>query len=235
MYLLRTLVSIFHLIKHDFTSGELMSHHRIHLLSFQHAVATPITILSASLENLESYDAKERKKVLRKSRTALATIQKLSKEFVESNKFVYKSNVVMILKEIATLLEDEGKVIHILGVEQLSNFNIYKINEARLKEAFVCIINNGLEACTSKNKAVAIVCHATKTQISISIRDFGGGVSNLKKLLIQLPLVSFKENGSGLGITYARRVMCHELKGSLQLISVPENGTIVECSIPKRR
>jgi signal transduction histidine kinase len=103
-----------------------------------------------------------------------------------------------------------------------------------LKESLVCIVKNALESSETAG-TVYMYITANERSISVTVKDFGNGIPLWKQLLIELPLVTFKRNGSGVGLPFARKVICHELGGSVSVTSTVGVGTTVECYIPKHQ
>lgn len=198
------------------------------LLAFRHAISTPLTVLLASFDEIES--TPKSKNAFKQHKQALLTLKQLTLSFTTTASTKQNCDVSTMLQEIRMLLNSHNTIcITQVGNEPLL---LRKINAIRLKEALVCVIKNAIDASTMNNGHVVIVCSKRETYISVMIKDYGSGLAWLKKQLISFPLVSFKHRGSGVGLSFARRVIEKELGGRLPISTHQGFGTTVECLIP---
>lgn len=96
------------------------------------------------------------------------------------------------------------------------------------------LINNAAEASPLGSKVIIAVNDADKI-LEILIKDFGKGISaeNLKKIGTK-GFSSEKENGTGIGVFYAKRFI-EDLGGRLNIESSLGEGTKVSIFIPKAK
>jgi signal transduction histidine kinase len=107
------------------------------------------------------------------------------------------------------------------------------VDPDHMKEAFVNILNNSIQAMTGETKILSIDIRKHKLWIYISISDTGIGIQKQEINKIFLPFYSTKDRKEnwGLGLTYCYRIiMAH--RGKLYVESEPGKGTIVKILLP---
>ena len=106
------------------------------------------------------------------------------------------------------------------------------IDERRLKQVFLNLIMNGVQAIAS-NGEISIRSRLADEQILIEIEDNGPGIS--KDILDKIfdPFFSTKEpgQGTGLGLSVSYGIV-REHNGEIKVSSVPEQGSIFTVILP---
>ncbi len=82
----------------------------------------------------------------------------------------------------------------------------YPFDKTKIKQAFVNIIKNALEA-TSEGGYVSAHCSCDDTNLIIEIKDNGDPVSKDQEEEIFSPCITSKPNGDGLGLPIARNII----------------------------
>ncbi|MGE0763473.1 MAG: ATP-binding protein [Bdellovibrionales bacterium] len=101
--------------------------------------------------------------------------------------------------------------------------------EDELKRTLSNLIDNSVEACADK---VFVTLSTDDRIISISVKDSGIGIPPSAASRIGEKGFSFgKENGSGLGIYYAKQIV-QQWNGDFKIASSEDNGTSVLLSLP---
>ena len=102
----------------------------------------------------------------------------------------------------------------------------------RLKQVFINILKNSIEAMTNDKKhKLRIEIGELKNEVEVKVIDNGVGIEkeNLKK--VKNPFFSTKQNGTGLGVFLSSEIVkAHH--GKIEFIS-DENGTTVVLVFPK--
>lgn len=230
MYLLKLLSQLFHF---SFFGGIQINDMRLfEVLSFKHAISTPLTILLASLDEVESTLPRSSNEKFKLYKASLLTIKQLSTEFSGTN-FQHKNvDVVGVLSEVQELLGNSAmKIVKLCP----GSYTLTDVNKTRLKEAVTCLVKNGTESGGTTPVVVTVLCMEQDEYLVLCIKDFGSGMSYWKKCLAQLPYISFKKNSSGIGLAFARQVFVKELQGTMTITSHVNTGTFIECRIPKQR
>lgn len=112
---------------------------------------------------------------------------------------------------------------------KLISLNADKIDFER---SLANIVNNAVEA-SDDNSVVEVSLSESSEHIRLDIVDYGKGIES--SLLPRVGTKSFsygKENGTGIGVFYARQFM-ESIGGSLKITSILGQGTTVSLSIPK--
>lgn len=138
------------------------------------------------------------------------------------------TNVVLKQKQ----LQCDGR-IKIKFFNCLSGKSIlFKANKIDFERSLTNIINNAVEASVD-GSIIEVNLSDSPEYIKLDIVDFGKGIES--SILPKIGTKSFsyaKENGTGIGIFYAKQFM-ESVGGSLKIKSVLQKGTTVSLNIPK--
>jgi two-component system sensor histidine kinase AtoS len=108
---------------------------------------------------------------------------------------------------------------------------ICNIDCTRLKEAFVNLVKNSLESLPNENGYIKISLQTYNNFANIIIEDNGCGISEDKMSTIFNPFITYKKNGTGLGLPIAQSILTNHY-GAINLISTENIGTTLTMSIP---
>lgn len=104
-------------------------------------------------------------------------------------------------------------------------------NENQLKQVFLNVIKNAIEAMPDGGRVEITADAAENGFIRILIKDGGPGIPEGLIKKIGEPFLTTKEKGTGLGLMISTRIIeAHQ--GKLQLHSVLKEGTTVEIKLP---
>lgn len=93
----------------------------------------------------------------------------------------------------------------------------------KLKEVFINLLNNALEA-TRAGDSIVIEAKSKWNRIVFTVSDSGQGIDEDRLPSIFDPFVTYKQNGTGLGLTIAQNIIkAHG--GSIRVWSKPGKGT----------
>ena len=104
-------------------------------------------------------------------------------------------------------------------------FDVVKINEV-----FLNILQNGIEAIGSDG-TIRIETSQENSLVIIEIFDTGSGISQEHINRIFTPFFTTKEEGSGLGLAFAHRII-QDHGGSISVKSAEGEGTTFRISLP---
>ena len=103
-------------------------------------------------------------------------------------------------------------------------------NAAALEQVLLNLLLNAAQALDPGGRAeIAIILDATN--VTIAIRDYGRGMSSDAKARVFKPFFSTKPEGSGLGLTIARRIVTAH-RGAIGVDSELGEGTVVRVTLP---
>jgi two-component system sensor histidine kinase HydH len=117
-----------------------------------------------------------------------------------------------------------------LKTELEENLPRTKADPSQLKQAFINLILNSLEAVEDKGEIV-ISTLQDKNKVMVKFQDTGKGMSEETKGKIFTPFFSTKENGAGLGLGIVERIVQNH-KGEINVESHLGKGTVFTLTFP---
>jgi len=117
-----------------------------------------------------------------------------------------------------------------LKTELDKNLPRFKADPSQLKQAFINLILNSLEAVEDKGEIV-ISTLQDKNKVTVKFQDTGKGMSEEVKGKIFTPFFSTKENGAGLGLGIVERIVQNH-KGEIKIESYLGKGTAFTLIFP---
>jgi len=143
-----------------------------------------------------------------------------------------KKNINTIVSEVVQLLSIEASLQSTqLNIIELNQFDTY-CNDSKLKQVFMNIIKNALEAITTEGEVNITIHDKNEDYFAIKFEDNGCGIEESRLKHIGEPFYSVKEKGIGLGMTVCFRII-ESHKGSIHIKSQVNVGTSVEVLLPK--
>lgn len=124
-----------------------------------------------------------------------------------------------VLQNIILTVRSEDNLPAIIGVEN------------RLKQVFINLLKNAMEAMPHGGDVVLEAIQENERTLYISIKDEGTGISKDRIDKLGQPFYSLKEKGTGLGLTVCKKII-QEHNGSLTFQSEVGVGTKVEIRLP---
>lgn len=137
-----------------------------------------------------------------------------------------------ILKQVTTLLDTNAILSNIVIEKNFKETESCIINgdENQLKQVFINIIKNGIEAMP-QGGVVTISTAKTASHAVISVKDEGNGMPQEKLKQIGKPFYSTKEKGTGLGLAICLRIL-KEHDGELKIESEAGKGSVFQVVLP---
>lgn len=102
----------------------------------------------------------------------------------------------------------------------------------QLKQAFINIILNAVQAMDSGGELTVTVNECTDNTVSIMFKDTGAGIGDSDIVRIFDPFFTTKDNGTGLGLSIVHRII-EEHNGEINVTSKVGLGTTFEIVLPK--
>ncbi|MBD8067876.1 PAS domain S-box protein [Bacillus sp. PS06] len=146
------------------------------------------------------------------------------KEFISVDQLI--SQVIQLINPQAML---ENKVINCINQKPIRD-GIILGDSSSLKQVFINILQNALDASNEKGKIDVVISYDEQT-LSIKIVDEGIGIPSERLSKIGEPFYSTKEKGTGLGLMTCYRIIEHH-KGSIHFESKVGQGTSVNVTLP---
>ncbi|WP_138752664.1 PAS domain S-box protein [Paenibacillus sinopodophylli] len=137
-----------------------------------------------------------------------------------------------ILQSVLSILETQAILLNVeLHVCLDQTVPTVYGNSDQLKQVFLNIIKNAIEAMPHGGVVHLSVSSRDDGKVLIRIQDGGPGIPEELIKKIGEPFVTTKEKGTGLGIMISTRII-EAHKGTLRLSSVINEGTLVEIVLP---
>lgn len=142
-------------------------------------------------------------------------------------------NIVEIFKNVISILETQAIMTNVnIKKNYMDEVPLIYCNENELKQVFLNIIKNAIEAMPYGGDVTITINEATKSgKLHIEIKDQGIGIQPDAIKKIGKPFFTTKEKGTGLGLIVTQRII--ELhQGSFHISSNGINGTTVDVYLP---
>ncbi|GKU77634.1 PAS domain S-box protein [Paenibacillus sp. L3-i20] len=137
-----------------------------------------------------------------------------------------------LVRDIVMLMDSEAKLYNVeLIVQQLTRIPTIPGAVSQLKQVFVNVIKNGLEAMPDGGQLIIELKSFDDQEIIINFIDQGKGISDEDLKRIGEPFFTRKECGNGLGVMICQQIIgIHN--GSMRYHSKLGEGTCVEIRFP---
>lgn len=133
-----------------------------------------------------------------------------------------------LIEQIKTQLKPEVDHRNAELINEVENYLVYADKE-KLKQVFLNLILNSLEALPETNGIIQLYSEATGDMIKIYILDNGFGIENSEKIFE--PFYTTKSNGTGLGLSVSMNIL-EQHNGAIKLKSTKQGETIFCISLP---
>jgi two-component system sporulation sensor kinase A len=144
-----------------------------------------------------------------------------------------EKNLESILQNIVLLLGAQANLINVqIRTEYESDIPLIKCDENQLKQVFINIVKNGLEAMDDRGGVLLIqVKNIQPDKILIRFIDQGIGIPEEQISRLGEPFHTTKEHGTGLGLMVTNKII-EGHKGSMSIKSKVNQGTTVDIFLP---
>ena len=143
-----------------------------------------------------------------------------------------KTDIVEILNQVMLLMKAEAHFhsAKLKFINHLTHPVFVIANQNQLKQVFINIIKNSLEAISSEGTVIlSIARHEERAMIVV--KDTGIGIEEERLNSLGEPFYSTKEKGTGLGLTVSFKII-EKHKGTIRIESELGKGTEVTVSLP---
>jgi two-component system, sporulation sensor kinase A len=142
-----------------------------------------------------------------------------------------QKNVSDLLKDVMTLLESQAILNNVKMISEFEpNLPLLYCDENQLKQVFINIIKNAIEAMPNGGK-VKIQAKKKENNLVIRFIDQGSGIPKDRIAKLGEPFYSTKEKGTGLGLMVSFKII-EAHKGRIKIESEVGQGTTVDLSFP---
>lgn len=227
------------IVKLEMTLKELQKEKQIRtsLFKITHEIKNPIAVCKGYLDMFDINNEKHSRKYIPIIRSEINRTLLLLQDFLDCNHLKINKDILDINLLLEDVEDECGPLLETKRINYISNIDeeeeLYINGDyERLKQVFINIIKNSIEAITPRDDSyIEVNTDLKDNKIHIIIEDNGEGISkeNLEK--IKEPFYTTKQNGTGLGITLSMEIIeAHDGK----IIYTSEQGewTKVEVILP---
>lgn len=137
-----------------------------------------------------------------------------------------------ILQDVMTLIQTQANEKNLVLIYQATDREVFvDCNESELKQVFINILKNAVEATPAGRRIDLALLQLTNTHVLVRCTDEGCGIPKELVAKIGSPFFTTKASGTGLGLMVSQRII--ESHGGRMVIQSEENaGTTVEVMLP---
>ncbi|KQX66942.1 PAS domain S-box protein [Paenibacillus sp. Root444D2] len=200
-----------------------------------HEIRNPLTSLRGFLQLLQN-DMKGKQHYFDIMLSELDRINFIVSEFLVIAKpeaIQYKkSDLINILQTVIALLDTQANLCNVqLLLEFESDIPEFICSEMHLKQLFINLVKNAIEAITKDGQIKITVSMQGSGMIRVRTQDNGCGIPEERVKQLGEPFYTTKEKGTGLGL-----MMCFKIveahKGTMSIQSQIGVGTIIDVFLP---
>ncbi|MEX0895702.1 MAG: ATP-binding protein [Patescibacteria group bacterium] len=205
--------------------------HRFALRVLEHAIASPLTVLKSSLSVIQTHGSTDRRALVH-AQKAIEYLELLIAELLHTKKSTF--DCLSALQQVVVLSHSRGlEVKVVLDARIKGKQHLLSGSKVRFQEAIHCIINNAAQSYDCQSATLIIITVMPFDEgIKILIADFGCGMNFWQQRLATIPLLTLRNNGSGIGLSFARSIIIDELDGNLMILSYKNIGTTIQITLP---
>lgn len=218
--------------------SQLLENHHTAVSMIAHEIRNPLTLVSSSLQIMEAQHPEVRKfhnwdQTMEDIRFMCSLLNELSSFNNSSTLHHSVFSIEKLLKNIAVsfaiTLESSGCRIE-FSSEISSDMGEFTGDKVKLEQLILNLLQNARDAVGDRG-VISLSARRTDDHILICCRDNGCGIAEDKIQTIFDPFVTYKENGTGLGLSTARQI-AEAHRGTLSVRSVPGSETVFTVTLP---
>ncbi|WHY91683.1 ATP-binding protein [Neobacillus cucumis] len=143
-----------------------------------------------------------------------------------------EKDVKNLIKDVVTLINNQSILNNVqIYVEFDSDLPMVMCEENQLKQVFLNLMKNAIEAMPTGGQIDVKVKRKEDGKILIQIIDQGVGIPEDRIPTLGEPFYTTKEKGTGLGLMTCYKII-ESHNGEIKITSVVEEGTTVEIMLP---
>ena len=209
---------------------------RTSLFKITHEIKNPIAVCKGYLDMFDVNNKNHCEKYIPIIRSEINRTLLLLQDFLDCNHLKLNKDILdinMLLEDVSDSCMPLIRSKKINYVFEISDEEVYIDGDyERLKQVFVNIIKNSIEAIEPKeNSYIKLITSRKKNQFHIYIEDNGYGIKKEDLKNIVKPFFSTKKNGTGLGVTLSIEII-NAHKGKIIYDSEYGSWTKVEIVLP---
>jgi len=184
---------------------------RSSLFKITHEVKNPMAVCKGYLEMFDINDKEQSLKFISIIKSEIDRSLGIMSDFMEFSK-IKREKEIMDINMLLEDIEDEFQIF--IGNKKI-NFHCKYIDDEifvlgdynRLKQVFINLIKNSIEAIGENDGDINIITHILKGYYYIEISDNGGGIEKDDLSKIKEMFFTTKQSGSGLGVSLSDEII----------------------------
>lgn len=190
-----------------------------------HELANYLSILTLDIEDIkERHSGSVAIKRAKESIFYIDTIIDQARNQIKDSDASKKHDALVIIKDTISQLRkklDNSNIKLFTEESGPKNYHVFG-DPLRLSQALIVLVTNASQASINKKSEISILLNSTKTKITISVKDFGAGItSEVRKRLFQIQK-SNKGTGHGIGLYVTKQIIETHFRGKIWLDSSTE-------------
>ncbi|HFJ9298117.1 ATP-binding protein [Bacillus paranthracis] len=201
-----------------------------------HEVRNPLTVIKGFIQ-LFQINKEDQEKYFDLMLSEIERIEAILQEFLSIAKTdelsTEKKNLYQIFKNVVSLINTKAIMTNI-QVELYTDSKdiIIECSENQLKQVFINILQNSIEAMPDGGRISIHIKEIGKDGIIISVIDKGIGIPEERIKRLGEPFYSTKEKGTGIGLMLSYKII-ESHQGNISIMSEVGVGTTVTIYLPK--
>ncbi|WP_404432436.1 PAS domain S-box protein [Sutcliffiella horikoshii] len=200
-----------------------------------HEIRNPLTAIKGFFKLLER-EMEEKKEYFHIIESELSRIELILSELLLLAKphqvYVHPVSVHSLLKDVTTLLETQAIMNNVwFDLKLKANSPTIKCDENQMKQVFINLIKNGIEAMPSGG-TIYVDTEDSGDEVVVTLRDEGTGISEDIIKRLGEPFFTTKSTGTGLGLMITFNIIKNH-HGTVNVTSEVNEGTQIEVRFQK--
>lgn len=219
------------------TTNQLKKDFKLTLSRLSHEIRNPITLINSELQLMASSHPELCS--YRQWDSLMDNLDYIKELLNELSDFSHASTVKPVpvnpQEFLTAILSCEKNTLNYLGITletHMENINsqIY-LDRIKMRQVILNLIRNSCEAIDHPGGKITVDLQKTDSGICISIKDNGCGMTEEQISNIFQPFISYKTDGSGLGLAVTSAIITAH-HGQIKVLSKPGYGTVFSVYLP---
>jgi signal transduction histidine kinase len=194
-----------------------------------HDLTSPITALNLQLETLDAEMLKN-PKYLQSIKDAVVNINNYSsliKSYISGDRTKQKLNLSDEIQKAIELISYKA-VKENIQIQFIRNEDIdIMARKIEIYQIIISLLSNAIESfrIQDENRKVIIKLEKIQNKILLSIKDYGCGINDTKKIFSNFYTTKRSSGGTGIGLSSVKHIVEKELNGKIEIESEIEKGS----------
>ena len=208
------------------------------LFKITHEIKNPLAVCQGYLDMLDISNSKQVKKYIPIIESEIKRVLIMLADLVDFTKIELKKELIdvnLLLEEVINIMNNYSNNKRVKLLNNIVDEEIYiEADYDRLKQVFINMIKNGIEAADKKNPYVKVESeyNIKNSTTKIVFTDNGCGMSDETLARYDKGFYTTKKDGTGLGVSLSKEIiLAHD--GQISYATKEYKGTTVVITLPK--